>query len=146
LLANWLGPDEIMASWREIDQIRKDPASVREIAKRLLGLPRSEFTDWEIDFLQGTANHTARGDLTTRQSEKLLQIRDDIEIITQFRGFSVELLLKQCHDARVDLSEPDETWIAQMFARNKASIRRKSIGRLMQCARELNIIEEEVEA
>jgi hypothetical protein len=135
-----------MASWSEIDRIRKNPAAVREITRRLLRLPASEFTDWEIDFLRAMANHPDDEDLTTRQSEKLLEIRDDVEILTEFRGFSVRLLLKQCRDARLDLAEPDEAWIVQMAAKSENSIKRKHIGRLMRCARELNVIEEEVDA
>jgi hypothetical protein len=135
-----------MASWREIDRIRKDPASAHDIAEQLLRLPRLEFTDWEIDFLQGMTNLIGEDELTTRQAEKLLEIRDGAQIVTEFRGFSVERLLKQCRDAHLDLSEPDEEWIAQTFNRSKTSIRRKNIGRLMRCARELDIIEEELVA
>jgi len=135
-----------MASWREIDRVRKDAVAVRDISKRLLSLSRADFTDWEIDFLQSTARHREEADLTTRQSEKLLQIRDDAEFITEFFGFSVKILLKRCHGARLDLAEDDEEWILQRFEKNETSIKRKQIGRLIKCARILNLIEHEVAA
>ena len=85
-------------------------------------------------------------ELTTRQAEKLLQIRDDAAFMTEFLGFSVRLLLKGCWEGRLDLSEADEEWIGRMRERRQDAIERRYIGRLLRCARELNLIEEEVAA
>jgi hypothetical protein len=131
-----------MASWREIDRVRKDPQGAANIAKRLLSLPASEFTDWELDFLRSIRRLRNVEEFTTRQAEKLLQIRDDIEETAEVLGFSVQLLLKGCFEARLDLSEADEEWIAGRFQTSPRNIRRKHFGRLMRCARELNLIEE----
>ena len=84
-----------MASWREIDRIRKAPAEFRALAKRLLNLG-AELTDWESIFLESIRNDTETKEFTTRQSEKLLQIRDGYETLTKFQGFSVEILLDKC--------------------------------------------------
>jgi hypothetical protein len=133
-------------SWREIHKFQKDPAGAANLATRLLKLPRSEFTDWEVDFLQSMVRqHTVNKDneLSTRQAEKLLQIRDDIEEVEEVAGFSVELLLKGCHDARLDLTEGDEAWIAARLGTSQRRIRRKFAGRLMRCARGVNIIDQE---
>jgi hypothetical protein len=135
-----------MASWREIERVRKDPQAVRTMAKSLLKLPRIDFTDWEIDFLESMARYYGADELTARQGEKLVQIRDDAEVISEFRGFSVRLLLKGCWEARLDLSEADEEWIGEMRERCGHAIARRYVGRLMRCARELNLIEEEVAA
>lgn len=89
-----------MASWREIDRVRKDPQAAADIAKRLLALPPSEFTDWELDYLRSIRRLRNVEEFTTRQSEKLLQIRDDTEEVTEVLGFSVRLLLKGCVEAR----------------------------------------------
>jgi hypothetical protein len=131
-----------MASWREIDRVRKDPESAANIAKRLLALPPSEFSDWEIDFLRSIRRLRNLEEFTTRQAEKLLQIRDDIEEVTEVLGFGVHLLLKGCFEARLDLSEADEEWIVARFQESPHRIRRKQVVRLMRCARELNLIEE----
>jgi hypothetical protein len=131
-----------MASWREIDRVRKDPQGAVNIAKRLLELSPTEFTDWELDFLRSIRRLRNVEEFTTRQSEKLLQIRDDTEVVEEVLGFSVQLLLKCCFEARLDLSEADEEWVAGRFQVNTCNIPRKHVGRPMRCARELNLIED----
>jgi len=131
-----------VASWREIDRVRKDTNGARELAKRLLKIYPGELTDWEKDFLESITNYTELFEFTTRQSEKLLEIRDDAEPVNQYRGFCIAILLKQCFAARLDLSEADAQRIVELCERSAASIKRKHIGRLIRCARELNIIDE----
>jgi hypothetical protein len=46
-----------MQDYKEIDRIRKNLVAVRSLAKRLLDLPRADWNDWEIDFLQHMARH-----------------------------------------------------------------------------------------
>ncbi len=133
-----------MADWREIDRTRKDPEALRALAKRLLTLPNQEFTEWETAFLESISFDRGNDEFTTRQSEKLLQIRDDAEYISTFHGFSVKILLGGCYQARLDLSEADEAWIKEICGKHTTSIKRKHIGRLMHCARELNLIEHEM--
>ena len=130
-----------MPSWREIDRIRKAPADFRAVAKRLLNLG-AELTEWESIFVESICNDTETKEFTTRQSEKLLQIRDDYETITKFHGFSVETLLDKCWLARLDLSESQEEKLKKLRERSRISVRRRDIGFLMRCARELEIIEE----
>ena len=136
-----------MASWREIDSLRKDPTAFRALAKRLLKLPNEDFTDWEKLFLDDMAfSRKAVSEFTTRQSEKLLQIRDDAELVNSYRGFSIKVLLKGCYDGRQDLNEAEEAWITDMQARNAHSIKRRHVGRLMRCARALNLIDRDIAA
>jgi hypothetical protein len=135
-----------MASWKEIDRIRKDAAGARALAGRLMKIYPGEFTEWELTFLQSISDNTDLDDFTTRQVEKLLQIRDDAEHVTEYRKSNIAMLIKKCHEARLDLSEADEEWIAGLYERSGGSIRRKNVGRLFRCARELNIIEEDVAA
>jgi hypothetical protein len=129
-----------MASWREIDRFRKVPAAYRAVAQRLLNLG-AELTEWESTFLESICNDIQTKELTTRQSEKLLQIRDDYETITAFHGFSVETLLDECWLSRCDLSESQEQKLQRMRERSRVSARRKDVGFLMQRARELHIID-----
>jgi hypothetical protein len=131
-----------MASWREIDRIRKAPAEFRAVAKRLLKLD-AELTEWESIFVEKICNDTETKEFTTRQSEKLLQIRDDYETITKYRGYSVETLLDKCWLARLDLSESQEQKLQKLRERSRMSVRLKDIAFLMRCARELEIIEDE---
>jgi hypothetical protein len=132
-----------MASWKEIDRIRKDPKAFRALAKGLR-THISELTDWEKDFLSSIHNQSDKDEYTTRQSEKLLQIRDDYESVTELLGgFSVKIILRQCREARLDLSEDDEEWILQRFEQSQTTIRRKHASRLRRCARQLGLIEDD---
>jgi hypothetical protein len=99
-----------MASWREIDRVRKDANGARELAKRLLKIYPGELTEWEMDFLQSITTYTELFEFTTRQAEKLLEIRDDTQPVTAWRGFSVASMIRQCYEARLDLAEADEQW------------------------------------
>ncbi len=132
-----------MASWQEIDRIRKNARGFRALAKGLRKhLP--ELTDWEKDFLSSIENQSDKDEFTTRQSEKLLQIRDDYESVTEmWSGFSVKIILRQCLEARLDLSEDDEEWILQRFEQSQTTIRRKHAGRLRRCARQLGLIDDD---
>jgi hypothetical protein len=130
-----------MASWKEIERIRKDREAVRAIAKRLLTNLPDELNDWEREFLQPKT--AARHELTNRQGEKLLEIRDGAESITVVAGFSVRLLIENCYLARLDLSEDDEEFITRMRAKSAATILRRNAGRLMRCARQLLLVDQD---
>ena len=132
-----------MASWREIDRVRKDASGARALAQRLLKIYPGELTEWEMDFLQSITTYTELFEFTTRQAEKLLEIRDDTEPVTACRGFNVATMIAQCYQARLDLSEVDEQWIVDLHQQGGSSIRRRHLGRLMACARALNVIEVE---
>ena len=58
----------------------------------------------------------------------------------------MRLLIKQVFDARLDLNEADENWIVNISEQYSLTIRRKHIGRLMRCARELFILDEDIAA
>jgi hypothetical protein len=97
-----------MQDYKEIDRIRKNLVAVRSLAKRLLDLPRADWNGWEIDFLQHMARHKGSDPITTRQCEKLLELRDDAEYYSSVRGFSVQSLIKSCWHARDDLDSEDD--------------------------------------
>jgi hypothetical protein len=98
--------------------------------------------DWESTFSESIARHEG-DELTTLQSEKLLQIRDGVEFVSEHRGFSVGTLIEKVHMVRNDLTEADEEWIANVRERSSTSIAKKNAYRLMRLAHELNLIEEE---
>jgi hypothetical protein len=133
-----------MASWREIERVRKDANAARELAQRLLKIYPGDLTDWEADFLRSITSYRELFEFTTRQAEKLLEIRDDAQPVRDCRGFSVATLIRQCHAARLDLTEADAQWIADLYRQGGDAIKRRHLGRLMACARELSIIEDDV--
>jgi hypothetical protein len=159
-----------MALWSEIDRLRKDPEGFRTLAKGVARAYGAALTDWERDFLssiqdqhqqqefttrqserllQIRASAAARKrprneEFTTRQSEKLLQIRDDYEMVTKLPlGLSVRLVLAQCVEGRADLPEEREEWILKRYEQNPNAIRRKDVGILMWCGRQVGAIDPE---
>src|SRR6266446_6801654 len=132
-----------MQDYREIDRIRKDLAAVRSLAKRLLDLPHADWNDWEIDFLQHMARRKGPDPVTTRQGEKLLEIRNDAEYYSSVRGFSVQSLIKNCWLARHDLdSEDDRKFIERLKEPSYSCVKRRQLRKLLACARELGEIEQ----
>jgi hypothetical protein len=132
-----------MQDYKEVDRIRKDLVAVRSLAKRLLNLPHADWNDWEIDFLQHMGRHKGPDPITTRQGEKLLELRDDAEYCSSVRGFSVQSVIKNCWLARDDLdSEADRKFIEQLEETNCLSVKRRQLRKLLACARELGEIEQ----
>ena len=135
-----------MASWREIERIRKSPDDFRRLAHSLLA-SAGDLTEWESDFLESVTRRAAqrRFDLpecySLRQSEKLLEIRDGRIPVDTVRGFSVVTLVKKCYEARLDLSEDDEIWIAALHAARAFAIKRRDASRLLRLAEQLCIID-----
>lgn len=133
-----------MASWREIERIRKDASAFRALAMRLLAhTPADILSEWETGFLTDVVNGRHTIEYTNRQGEKLLEIRDNTQVVEDVRGFNVAALLSGCKAARLDLEEDDEAWVVAMCAANARAMRRRDCGRLLRCARELNIIEDD---
>jgi hypothetical protein len=134
-----------MQDYKEIDRVRKDLVAVRSLAKRLLELPHADWNDWEIDFLQHMARHKGPDPITTRQGEKLLELRDDAEYYSSVRGFNVQALVKNCWLARDDLgSEDNRKFIEELKETSCLSIKRRQFRKLLACARELGEIEQYV--
>jgi hypothetical protein len=134
-----------MQDYREIDRIRKDLVGVQSLAKRLLELPHADWNDWELDFLQHMARHKGPGPITTRQGEKLIELRDDAEYYSSVRGLSVQSLIKNCWLARDDLnSEDDRQFIEQLKETSYSCVKRRQLRKLLACARQLGEIEQYV--
>src|SRR5437660_7553858 len=120
-----------MQDYREIDRIRKDLVAVRALAKRLLELPHANWNDWETDFLQHMARHKGPDPITTRQGEKLIELRDDAKYYSSVHGFSVQSLIKNCWVARDDLSrEEDKKFIEDLKMASYLSVKRRQLRKL----------------
>jgi hypothetical protein len=134
-----------MQDYREIDRIRKDLVAVRSLAKRLLDLPHADWNDWEIDFLQHMVGRKGSEPITTRQGEKLMELRDDAEYYSSVHGFSVQSLIENCWLVRDDLdSEEDRRFIEQLKETSISCVKRRQLRKLLACARELGEIEQYV--
>src|SRR5262245_39564966 len=128
-----------MPDYREILAVQRDPARARAMAQVLFKLDDMEWTEWELDFL--TSIGARQQDLTTRQGEKLIELRDEAVWYTTVDGFSLQELIQRCHLARDELAEPDAAFIERLKTANATRLRRKDARRLLRCARTVGEIE-----
>ena len=113
---------------------------MQALANRLLAAPDSDWTDWEIDFLEDMSRH-AGPDLTTRQGEKLIELRDDAESHASWRGLSVRILVEKCSLARDELEPADAAFVQKLQGCGATAVKRRQLFRLLRCARHLKLIE-----
>jgi hypothetical protein len=91
------------------------------------------------------ARHRRPDPITTRQCEKLLELRDDAEYYSSVRGFGVQSLIQNCWLARDDLeSENDRKFIEHLKETSCSSVKRRQLRKLLACARQLGEIEQYV--
>src|SRR5262249_30105861 len=130
-----------MQDYGEIDRVRKDVVAIRSLAKRLLDLPHADWNDWELDFLQHMVRRRSEP-ITTRQGEKLLELRGDAEYYSSVHGFCVQSLIERCWLARDDLkSEDNRKFIEQLKETDISCVKRRQLRKLLACARELGEVE-----
>ena len=64
-----------MGSYKEQLALGRDPVRVRAVARRLL-VSAEDWTEWERDFLEGLVAEYGSDALTTRQRQKLVELRE----------------------------------------------------------------------
>jgi hypothetical protein len=128
-----------MTDYREINEIQRNPAVARSLAQFLSALDDMEWTDWELDFLAGIGSR--RQDLTTRQGEKLIELREESVWYTAVDGFSLQALIERCHLCRDELAERDAAFLERLKVAGATRLRRKDARRALRCARALGEIE-----
>ena len=144
--------------------VSSDPVRVRNLALGLLALTKTTeniFNGWELTFLRDMAERSAaiialspkeRKDLkfsarqaeallalrdfrlTSRQAETLFEIRDTATLHRDIRGVSVSNLIVRCYEARLDLDEGDEEFIAGLWKRGATELRTPALMRLKRCS------------
>jgi hypothetical protein len=129
-----------MASWIEIDRVRKDPAAFKPLAKRLLKDPSFERSEFADDFLENIINWK-RDELTTRQGEILLELRDEAEIHYEFKGLSIPILIDKCFANRFDLDDGDRQRIQRLRQSGKRYVTGGQMGWFKRICKQLNEME-----
>lgn len=124
-----------MTNYRELERIKANPVEVRTLATGLASI--ADLNDWENGFIGDMRN--VREPITTRQAEKLLEIRDSKKRFEKIDGFSVAELIRKCFQNRFDLGEQDESFIAGLEIRR--DVTRPEAFRLCRIARELGELE-----
>ncbi len=129
-----------MANYRDINALAKEPKRVRSTASFLLTLTDAEWSDWELDFLEGMSKHD--DELSTRQAEKLVELRDDAVRYTSASGFRFATIITACWRNRFDLESDDDIAFIELLKDNgEVALRRRDAMRLRQSAEELGEIE-----
>ena len=128
-----------MASYREMDAVGRDPGRFVLMAKQCL---RFTLTPWERNFCESLISDPPER-LSTRQAESLFVIRDTYELHSKMHGdFTVSTIIQRVYERRNTLhNEEDEAWITALYDCGATSLRRGDLGRLRQCAIQVDVIE-----
>jgi hypothetical protein len=129
-----------MATYLDMQKLAQNPGTVTMLASYLLKIETVEWTDWELDFLESMARRTSMDPINTRQREVLIELKDNATSHTTTRdGQSVRTLILRCWEARFDLDEEDEQFIANLYERQMTSLKPRQLGRLQRCINNLNV-------
>ena len=82
-----------MTDWQEINDLKRNPQAVGA-AKRPLKLTYADWREKQTRFLKDMARE--KEDITTRQAEYLIHLRDETELFSTAGGFSVASLIEDC--------------------------------------------------
>jgi hypothetical protein len=127
--------EKSMASDIAIERIRKDTEAWRGLAGRILRLTEpGVLTDNEVDFLEQIQERSWLDELSYRQAEWLLGIRDNVEQVASYRGFSLTRLIRRCYESRFDLDDREQRWISRLFERREEPIRARDARRIYSIA------------
>ena len=83
-----------MGSYKELLALGRDPVRVRAVARRLLA-SAEDWTEWERDFLEGLVAEYGSNALTTRQRQKLVELREGAEYVPTIEGIRCGLADRQ---------------------------------------------------
>jgi hypothetical protein len=127
-----------MASYKEMLALGRDPVRVRAVARRLLA-SAEDWTEWERDFLEGLVAAYGSDALSTRQREKLVELRNGAEYVSKVEELDVASLIDKCWLRRLDLDYGDDIAFIEQ-ERGSSSIKRRHVERLLRCCRKLGVM------
>jgi hypothetical protein len=123
-----------MIDYRELDALAKDPKRANATAAMLLELEHSEWNDWETDFLENLKTWSQQ--LSTRQGEKLLELRDAGLLVDKIDGFSIKALIDKLWTYRDEHGE--EEFIGRLKESGAVKFRKRQALKVLALARELD--------
>ena len=128
-------------SWTEIQRVRTSPANFKPLAAQLLSLPDANWWDYAECFLKDLADYP-HDELSTRQAEFLLKLRDDKA--KHFRignGFSVAILIARCHYSRADLDGDDVEFIEWLHKSGRSYVTGRQRAWFVRICKQLGFVE-----
>ena len=131
-----------MASWIEIERVRKDPRTFRLLAKHLIADPNCEEAKFVDGFLENIA-HWKRDEISLRQCEILLELRDSAEIHFRYRGLNISVLIIKCYEGRSTLEDPaDGRRIENLYESGRSYVTGAQMGWFKRICKELGEMED----
>jgi hypothetical protein len=85
--------------------------------------------------------HWKRDELSTRQGEILLELRDEAEIHFEYKGLSVPTLIDKCYENRCDLDEGDQRRIESLKTSGRRYVTGGQMGWFKRICKQLGEIE-----
>ena len=130
-----------MASWIEIERVRKDSTTFKRLARKLSEDPNCEDSEFADGFLENISNWK-RDEISLRQAEVLLELRDATETHFKYKGLSIALLMKHCYEGRFELDEGDRDRIEALVKTGRNYVTGKQIGWFKRICKQLGEMEE----
>lgn len=132
-----------MASDREIQRVRKDPQEWRLLVGRLLiYADHGALPDKDETYLDSLTRRPWLEELNYRQAEWLLDIRDRVQTVSNYRGFSLKTLISNCHQNRFGLDDDeDQVWLEELKASGRSALNTYETRRLYALAIGLGLID-----
>lgn len=105
--------------YRELKRLADDPQAARALADLLLTHRADLLSDSAQDLLASLKKRAGEKELTMRQLEALLDIRDRSTVSNKVGPYSLTKLVRQVWERRADLADfEDEEWIASLRERD----------------------------
>lgn len=125
-----------MASEREIVRYLNDVQACAALAARLAARSELAASEDALDFLEKIARRSETAPLSRRQTEFLLAIRDDNELVRTLHRFDLAAVLRSLWVARADIAdESDVAFLERLRERGQSSFRVAEARRLLRVAR-----------
>jgi hypothetical protein len=131
-----------LASWIDIERVRKHPKTFKPLAAHLLQLPDGNWWDYAEQFLRDVSSYPLP-ELSTRQAEFLLKLRDDKAAHCKIGGgLSVAILIEKCFQARFDLDDDrDIEFIESLHKSGRTFVTGRQLGWFVRICKQLGEIE-----
>jgi hypothetical protein len=133
-----------VATEREISRIRHDHAEWTALVRQLLAYGEvNDLEDRHVDFLESLQRPWRSKELSYRQVEWLLDIRDSTTFLSQYRGVGVKFLMRACFENRFGIDDMDDVaWVEAIWAAREDRLRKRDAQRLFWIARSLDAIDD----
>jgi len=96
-----------------------------------------------MDFLESLQSAWRPNELSYRQVEWLLDIRDSTTFVSEYGGASVNFLMRACFENRFGIDDMDDAaWVDAVWAAKENRLRKRDAQRLFRIARSLDVLED----